>query len=253
MRGEHNTHCQESTSARGSSPHARGARSACPARSGRRGIIPACAGSTRPARDQDGRRADHPRMRGEHTLVAASTSLAAGSSPHARGALESDGGEPLAHGIIPACAGSTLCFCPCHDAPRDHPRMRGEHAAAYSSRVWPAGSSPHARGAPARRHGRRGHTGIIPACAGSTSCRRSGSARRGDHPRMRGEHTGRTVAEIAAAGSSPHARGAPERDRREPRCTGIIPACAGSTNFRKCMITWKRDHPRMRGEHRLTV
>ena len=179
-------------------------------------------------------------------------------------------------GIIPACAGSTTAFsslgitisgssphargaqaspsaaCP---APQDHPRMRGEH--------W--------RGSDACQR----HTGIIPACAGSTTLRQSrqspwsgssphargapidsdriGRASR-DHPRMRGEH---------ALGG---------RDR--PALQGIIPACAGSTPPDNVVAMYLSgssphargalaaivhhpraavDHPRMRGEHSLRV
>ena len=157
----------------------------------------------------------------------------AGSSPHARGA---QGDVIVVHvppGIIPACAGSTgCCLCPeCSKAGssphargalvpttwhvgsiRDHPRMRGEHRL--------------------RRIVRERDLGIIPACAGSTQpdCMPS----------------------LLLEGSSPHARGAPDRGRsrragREdhPRMrgehyqpidagallAGIIPACAGSTSI----------------------
>ena len=155
---------------RGSSPHARGAlgttaQRTCWGRDHPRmrgehrrwtsdrlrgpGIIPACAGSTRPcgstlpyvqgssphARGARRRRAcswpprwDHPRMRGEH-----------GNSARP--------GAPRA-GIIPACAGST----------------GGSRGIEYSDE----GSSPHARGA------------RVIAPRPSRTC--------WDHPRMRGEH-----------------------------------------------------------------
>ena len=197
----------------GSSPHARGARFQIhimnaflrdhprmrgehwhgQVRQGRQaGIIPACAGST------NGDCCNRPKCRGIIPACAGSTDVqdsltraVAGSSPHARGAL----------GCLRISTGRA----------RDHPRMRGEHAARH------------------RRVRRR--QGIIPACAGSTltasaiavssmgssphargARRRSCNGRGGkrDHPRMRGEHVrGR-------------ARVAPD--------AGIIPACAGSTS-----------------------
>ena len=51
------------------------------------------------------------------------------------------------------------------------------------------------------------------------------------------------------AGSSPHARGALSHDAEGFPTTGIIPACAGSTLWRRAKSRPTRDHPRMRGEH----
>ena len=154
----------------GSSPHARGAPPAPP------WLAPS--------------RRDHPRMRGEH----------GGPRPDAGGL----------HGIIPACAGSTL--------------------ATATRRAGFPGSSPHARGAHLASLSSTSPDGIIPACAGSTITAVSVS--------------------YALPGSSPHARGAPATDlsaattyedhprmHGEHHCIhdasrmgqGIIPACAGST------------------------
>ena len=195
----------------GSSPHTRGARWRSSSRSsaqrdhprirgehghkvshrrGRRGIIPAYAGSTLTKRQQwkltqgssphtrGARRVyevgelferDHPRIRGEHA-----------------GAVGDGGGVP---GIIPAYAGST--------------NHRQCHNLLYT------GSSPHTRGAPTARklgaasrvdhprirgeHPRAGvgvleRPGIIPAYAGSTESALAATSDAGDHPRIRGEH-----------------------------------------------------------------
>ena len=107
--------------------------------------------------------------------------------------------------------------------------MRGEHSEMPATFVESVGSSPHARGArsllPLLAYSSR----IIPACAGSTRRHRSRRARRGDHPRMRGEHLDRMFVFPLTEGSSPHARGAlPEQCLSDQR-GGIIPACAGST------------------------
>ena len=69
MRGEHPQLGQYRKSSAGSSPHARGARRHLRGLSRRRGIIPACAGSTRQARRSRPGSGDHPRMRGEHYPV----------------------------------------------------------------------------------------------------------------------------------------------------------------------------------------
>ena len=67
IRGEHATAGVPSTTACGSSPHTRGARSPGRNPGSRHGIIPAYAGSTRAARPDRPPGRDHPRIRGEHS------------------------------------------------------------------------------------------------------------------------------------------------------------------------------------------
>ena len=69
MRGEHNSLMLFSMASMGSSPHARGARRTRAACSCSRRIIPACAGSTFWPTNQRAAPEDHPRMRGEHSLI----------------------------------------------------------------------------------------------------------------------------------------------------------------------------------------
>ena len=190
MRGEHTGVPVKGGGARGSSPRARGARPTSTGWARSSGIIPACAGSTMPTSQVFGLIRDHPRVRGEHRVVAHSRSIQRGSSPRARGA-HVDGCEQRGlGGIIPACAGSTSGWTSTLTGSGDHPRVRGEHPPGPPPPSLSAGSSPRARGA---RWGRRGlvdDQGIIPACAGSTGCARPSCAR--------------------AGGSSPRARGAPQ-------------------------------------------
>ena len=196
------------------------------------GIIPACAGSTN---DVTG---------GRLTV--------AGSSPHARGTPGALGGRP--------------------SAPRDHPRMRGEHRDApnvavrlariisacagitkprVSDEIRKRESSPHARGA-----------------RGPCAARASGA---GDHPPMRGEHRSPTRCSSSSGRIIPRMRGEHSRPRvSRSRASGIIPACAGSTlhtlrahgptggssphargapTRSSAATPTRRDHPRMRGEH----
>ena len=221
-----------SLSARGSSPHARGARNVKSASS-----ISAW---------------DHPRMRGEHPLATLYNGHVLGIIPACAGSTQMNGlagrhvmgSSPHARGARPTTAKSARSW-------RDHPRMRGEHqvqllahlhvvgiipACAGSTmsmsvrRVCIEGSSPHARGA-------------RPSPSSSASTPR-------DHPRMRGEHL-----------PGPHPAG---------HARGIIPACAGSTGGMPAIVppetgssphargalgsqrrtrAWAGDHPRMRGEH----
>ena len=107
MRGEHPQPPGTRLHEHGSSPHARGAHRRRDRQLGRRGIIPACAGSTSNVGDFQLNRGDHPRMRGEHRVRAAAGLPRRGSSPHARGAQRPRRTAHRAMGIIPACAGST--------------------------------------------------------------------------------------------------------------------------------------------------
>ena len=117
-------------------------------------------------------------------------------------------------------------------------------------RVRAKGSSPHTRGARKTPASIRPSPGIIPAYAGSTSTTVTAEASRGDHPRIRGEHTSDSATETPSPGSSPHTRGAPFADRECGGDFGIIPAYAGSTCVGPPGVAGPGDHPRIRGEHR---
>ena len=133
------------------------------------GIIPACAGSTTCVQIGVNRKWDHPRMCGEHAWAFSLTSSKSGSSPHVRGARGFMLSEAVHCGIIPACAGSTPQMTHSISITWDHPRMCGEHIVKHVRPCSKRGSSPHVRGAriPSQRQGRL--SGIIPACAGSTT------------------------------------------------------------------------------------
>ena len=152
-----------------------------------------------------------------------------GSSPHVRGALLRWRRGSCRYGIIPACAGSTARFSTVNGLTGDHPRMCGEHMVGYLAGTDATGSSPHVRGAHAKRMQPMPDTGIIPACAGSTRGRPADLPSRRDHPRMCGEHAGKNALIGLVLGSSPHVRGALICTERGEYCGGIIPACAGST------------------------
>ena len=97
-------------------------------------------------------------------------------------------------------------------------------------------------------------TRIIPAYAGSTILAGTGQRRRGDHPRIRGEHANPPEQHRRHPGSSPHTRGAPPERVLADGPGGIIPAYAGSTFSVELVNGELEDHPRIRGEHQvLTV
>ena len=113
----------------GSSPHARGLRRLLGRYPLLGRIIPACAGFTISPTAAPTRTPDHPRMRGVYTTPESSSSPKRGSSPHARGLHGRGDLRPRPGGIIPACAGFTVCGVhPRRDA-ADHPRMRGVYRA----------------------------------------------------------------------------------------------------------------------------
>ena len=152
-------------------------------------------------------------------------------------------------GIIPACAGSTFVIVYPPRFSRDHPRMCGEHRSGFNALFFLTGSSPHVRGARKDSPLRRCHSGIIPACAGSTLTLAVSRSRARDHPRMCGEHASLILGAFLPPGSSPHVRGAPSSSPAVVVLTGIIPACAGSTTFSRSLSRLAWDHPRMCGEH----
>ena len=193
MCGEHSVIYGWVSKRTGSSPHVRGARLGTAIGGVFTGIIPACAGSTSfPCLIRFPKR-DHPRMCGEHTTHADGLIPVKGSSPHVRGALESNGLYSMSSGIIPACAGSTHRRSADSPPKRDHPRMCGEHFSSVIISSSTTGSSPHVRGAPCCFVLYFRRVGIIPACAGSTSRYLCVRCWHRDHPRMCGEHTSKTA------------------------------------------------------------
>ena len=188
MRGEHPRDPPQRIVDPGSSPRARGTRSRISAAGALHGIIPACAGNTRP----DGRDVesvgDHPRVRGEHEAVIPLPKIQPGSSPRARGTHCRPGLHFPDSGIIPACAGNTWNSWPTWPVSRDHPRVRGEHPIMKAVCFLSKGSSPRARGTPLHGELKPQSARIIPACAGNTSGTPLCRSLQRDHPRVRGEH-----------------------------------------------------------------
>ena len=215
----------------GSSPLARGLRGPRSRSTPRTGIIPARAGFTvkRGPAPRPGR--DHPRSRGVYDDVGVVGGCEEGSSPLARG-LQAGTGSPLAiRGIIPARAGFTHPLQHEGSELEDHPRSRGVYGSASTPAPAMSGSSPLARGLPAR-----------PALP---------RRRPPDHPRSRGVYSPPTRRTTPKSGSSPLARGLPAFSL-ERRCgSGIIPARAGFTTMmcHRSHTLW--DHPRSRGVYRL--
>ena len=121
IRGEHPASTMSACRGAGSSPHTRGALEGERVHAVSEGIIPAYAGSTGVLVGEIVGGGDHPRIRGEHDLVAGVDLLADGSSPHTRGALADSLSWLAGRWIIPAYAGSTLGNpCNTKDRRRDY-------------------------------------------------------------------------------------------------------------------------------------
>ena len=115
------------------------------------------------------------------------------------------------------------------------------------------GSSPHTRGARSNRLLDRLEDRIIPAYAGSTRRGASPDPSETDHPRIRGEHGALSCFLAAVPGSSPHTRGAHPWSPGRSIWSRIIPAYAGSTSASSSSWMRSADHPRIRGEHPVTL
>ena len=152
-------------------------------------------------------------------------------------------------GIIPAYAGNT-CWCQRLEfRTRDHPRVCGEHRCRIPINTACSGSSPRMRGTLSSFMRTAVPTGIIPAYAGNTNITIVAVVPYEDHPRVCGEHD-RIVGIIAVIpGSSPRMRGTRRLCRLRDQKQGIIPAYAGNTAKKRSSKTFKRDHPRVCGEH----
>ena len=179
--------------------------------------------------------------------------ITSGSSPHTRGAPTSFDPSPAGTRIIPAYAGCTSRSPLGSRSSADHPRIRGVHAQSFATSWRIAGSSPHTRGAPVRHEDCGERERIIPAYAGCTGFPFVVGAAPPDHPRIRGVHAPKVRPLIVASGSSPHTRGALLPGSPEGHRGRIIPAYAGCTGARRRRRAGPRDHPRIRGVHRMVA
>ena len=221
-------HARGSTSI-GSSPPARGTRTAASRSLTTVRFIPACAGNTRSVHGLSRRTSVHPRLRGEHIVSWSVSPTRCGSSPPARGTRRS-GHLPLTRPrFIPACAGNTsapivgLSYCSVH------PRLRGEHQNTHATGHLCGGSSPPARGTPGPGNPDAARDRFIPACAGNTYCRSARERPAPVHPRLRGEHPRPRTYPRIGSGSSPPARGTRQSQAPAAQSQRFIPACAGNT------------------------
>ncbi len=108
LRGEYSKKSSKLINKEGSSPLARGVLYCIQYSALRFRIIPACAGSTLVYEIDLSYLKDHPRLRGEYSIVNRISYSMPGSSPLARGVPDISFERQSYNRIIPACAGSTL-------------------------------------------------------------------------------------------------------------------------------------------------
>ena len=172
-----------------------------------------------------------------------------GSSPRMRGTRSINNAAQHFYGIIPAYAGNTDQLASWSDAPRDHPRVCGEHLCRSCRSTLLRGSSPRMRGTLGQGAGGGDVRGIIPAYAGNTNHLLERWRVHRDHPRVCGEHRGERRFLGECRGSSPRMRGTLSGNIEEVGERGIIPAYAGNTPRHGSSPACRRDHPRVCGEH----
>ena len=130
--GENGFHRGWSLGVSGSSPRVRGKPPAQRQERDRGGLIPACAGKTRPGCRSCPSSAAHPRVCGENHQAQRALADQRGSSPRVRGKRCSSTGSGGILGLIPACAGKTLApGLPGHMYGA-HPRVCGENFSVRS-------------------------------------------------------------------------------------------------------------------------
>ena len=152
-----------------------------------------------------------------------------GSSPLARGLRPRIPTDRSVAGIIPARAGFTPMRLIRASQNSDHPRSRGVYPCASARRSSGPGSSPLARGLPARFADVNGQFRIIPARAGFTIDRQACASAWADHPRSRGVYKTAHRTKTTLDGSSPLARGLLGQAENVLLELRIIPARAGFT------------------------
>ena len=187
-------------------------------------------------------------MRGERQPISSLKLLFFGSSPHARGTLNSVVDPLLIPRFIPACAGNAFTPAVHQKFVTVHPRMRGERLAALPCAGIFTGSSPHARGTHPGMGVSQLQDRFIPACAGNADERKMTLEGSPVHPRMRGERVPFLAAMRSNTGSSPHARGTRRTLSARRSTMRFIPACAGNALVPSAWDSITAVHPRMRGE-----
>ena len=126
VRGEKFCASSFSVIARGSPPRARGKVDPIQRYAVKEGITPACAGKRGRLFKFFKTMRDHPRVRGEKTMIGVTSQTRLGSPPRARGKGFRCSRRRSPARITPACAGKSIFHLIFHKSSEDHPRVCGE-------------------------------------------------------------------------------------------------------------------------------
>ena len=151
-------------------------------------------------------------------------------------------------GSIPACAGKTFAMSRSPFVVMVDPRVCGEDFASAWALVCAWGRSPRVRGRLSTSLPAASATRSIPACAGKTACADSMRISRRVDPRVCGEDSKACSPGSLESGRSPRVRGRRRQGHKALFGQGSIPACAGKTLGKSCMITVVQVDPRVCGE-----
>ncbi len=195
----------------------------------------------------------HPRVGGEHLRHLKPKRGTPGSSPRGRGTLEYPNSERLHSRFIPAWAGNTVAYTAPTAMNAVHPRVGGEHLRTCGCKLHRAGSSPRGRGTQRRRLLPRIRMRFIPAWAGNTANVATALSKSPVHPRVGGEHIRAIDRPQFIVGSSPRGRGTLANVRFNPDHDRFIPAWAGNTRIVMWPLSGCSVHPRVGGEHVLSL
>ena len=172
---------------------------------------------------------DHPRVCGNHCFLTRERLRNQGSPPRVREPRSTSSHSAAANRITPACAGTTMADSTTSSRTADHPRVCGNHPGFFRALFYRLGSPPRVREPHDRGSRRIWHTGITPACAGTTSSCRTSSTAWQDHPRVCGNHVHSVPLYRYNLGSPPRVREPPSLSMSSSYSRGITPACAGTT------------------------
>ena len=249
MRGENPRFARTGVVCVGTSPHAWGKRYTPAHRRGAPRNIPTCVGKTTRRRARLTRESEHPHMRGENRPSRSRGDRIHGTSPHAWGKQIGDPRLKLVDRNIPTCVGKTDGRPEKKPALPEHPHMRGENFAIMKRTGEMAGTSPHAWGKHREGAARVARNRNIPTCVGKTVRRRRRRDREPEHPHMRGENSIPRKVVGDGVGTSPHAWGKRQPDRKGQRARRNIPTCVGKTDHGRYSSVAFQEHPHMRGEN----
>ena len=135
----------------------------------------------------------HPRIRGDQSRVTVMVASFSAFTPHARGSTRSCGKAAGIFCIYPACAGINPVEATITVNQEDLPRMRGDQPNGYATCNAEKEFTPQARGLTRLPDQSSQCSAIYPACAGINPTARSIVTMPCNLPRVRGDHSARSL------------------------------------------------------------